>query len=94
MELLNNIPVTEKNPEMILEFNEKQQHWHYNLNHTPQNTFGWFSVLTCTNEEGRIFANMVESINKGKITEEWILNFASEYIEFTKLYSNLISKNK
>jgi hypothetical protein len=64
---------------VIIEFNEKQQAWHFNSGNSIPNTFGWFTVFECTENEARLFVDIVEAIDKGKITQEWLLKFADNY---------------
>ena len=64
---------------ILLEFNEKQQAWHFNYGNNIPNSFDWFTILECTENEANLFVDIVEAIDKGKITQEWLLKFADNY---------------
>ena len=71
---------------ILVEFSEKQQAWHFNYGNDVPNSNGWFTVFECTKNEARLFVDIVEAIDKGKITQEWLLKFADNYLMSLKNY--------
>ena len=74
---------------VLLEFSEKQQAWHFNYGNDIPNSFGWFTVFECTKNEASFFVYIVDAIDKGKITQEWLLKFADNYLISLENYKKM-----
>ncbi len=66
-----------------LEFNEKQQMWHYNNGNYDQKAMGWETILkSATQLEMETFELYVRSKNEKKYTVEMVKQLALEFKSF------------
>jgi hypothetical protein len=68
-----------------LEFNEKQQMFHFNDGSSKANTYGWFTLLdNVTSIEAYTFEAFAKRIPQdgGVLTKDYLMNQVKEYKRF------------
>ena len=72
---------------MILEFSEKQQHFHHNEGRNVPNTNGYFTIEEfCSDEESRIFMCYIDRLKPRNLT---LKKVREEYNQLRQFQTNL-----